>query len=110
MHSRAVIFEYYCKLVAVWSVVVIVVSSIVYVVFLLLAVQRTNMRTQSEARSKEVSSELGSVQAQYLVATQSATPERATALGLVQPLASSVIYIDTATQAFSTEHGHVTSN
>ena len=106
MHSRAIIFEHYCKLAAIWSVVVVVVSSMIYVTFLLLAVKHTDIRAQAEASIKETASELGDVQAQYLVVTQSITQERAAALGFVQPKASDVTYADAATQAFSIDATH----
>ena len=101
MHSRATILEFYCKLAAAFSVLVFVISSCVYVIFLLLAVGHTEERAHAEASIKEVSSELGGIQAQYIAATQSVTPERAAALGFVQPESNAVTYIDATVRNFS---------
>ena len=96
MHTRALLFEFYCKLVMILSVIVIVISIFVYVTFLLLAVGRTEVRTNAEVSIKEVASDLGSVQAQYIVATQSITPQRATGLGFVRATSSDVLYVNAA--------------
>ena len=101
MHTRATILEFYCKLAAAFSVLVFVLSSCIYVVFLLFAVGRTEERARAEASIKEVGSELGGIQAQYIAATQTVTPERAAALGFVRPEPSAVIYIDDTVRTFS---------
>jgi len=101
MHTRAILLEFYCKLIAAFSVLVFVLSSFVYVTFLLLAVGHTEARAQAESDIKEMSSELGGIQAQYIAATQTVTPERAAVLGFVQPESSAVTYIDTAVRNFS---------
>jgi len=101
MHTRALSFEYYCKLATMLSVIVIVLSACIYVTCLMLAVGRTEVRARAEASNKEIGSELGSVQAKYVAALQSVTPERAAALGLIQPAPADITYVDTAARMFS---------
>ncbi|MBX4192556.1 hypothetical protein KW798_03670 [Candidatus Parcubacteria bacterium] len=76
---------------------VIVISVFLYGFLLLEAVGHTASRSQAESKIRQITSELGTLEANYLHSTKEVTPELAASLGFVKPIETSVLFVgDTA--------------
>jgi hypothetical protein len=67
-------------------------SVFLYGIFLLMAVAHTAARSEAGRQVDAITANLGDMEAQYLAAQRSITPERAQALGLVKPTEVSTVY------------------
>jgi hypothetical protein len=93
VESVALTYQPYLPRVAAALAVVCALSAFLYSVFLLEAVAQAASRTSAERQIHDISSELGVLEGQYLAATQSLTPARARALGLVAPAQVSTVVV-----------------
>lgn len=85
VEQAAVIYQPYLNRMLIFLVVILTVSVFLYCAFLLEAVANAAAKTTAERNTAQLTEQLSSLENQYLVLTQSLTPERATALGLVTP-------------------------
>jgi len=105
MHTTALKIELYGRRVTAFFGVVIAVSALLYGVFLLLAVEHTASRAKMESAVRALSSELGTLQSQYLAATRELTRERAQELGFVVPNAAATVYASAPSRVLSLNNG-----
>lgn len=82
------------------------IAVFLYGVFLLLAVAHTAARTDAQAKIENVSAHLSDMEAQYLAAEKSLTPERAAELGFTAPVRVSTVYADGPAHALSLRTGN----
>lgn len=76
---------------------VVVISVFLYGFLLLEAVGHTASRSAAEGKIRHITSELGTLESQYLESTKEVTPELAASLGFVKPTNVSVVFVgDTA--------------
>ncbi|MDB5225366.1 MAG: hypothetical protein JWL87_318 [Candidatus Adlerbacteria bacterium] len=72
----------------------IAVCAFMYGFFLLEAVSHAASQAQARREVGQLSSKVGKLQAQYLAATKALTPERARAMGFVEPAHVATVYAD----------------
>lgn len=97
----AVTYQPFVPRVAVLLAVICALSMFLYGIFLLEAVGQTAMRTSSERQIRELSSQLATLEGQYLAATKELTPEKARELGYVTPAKVSTVVVDKASFTFA---------
>jgi hypothetical protein len=79
----------------------VAVCAFMYGFFLLEAVSHAASQAQARREVGQLSSKVGKLQAQYLAATKALTPERARAMGFVEPSAVATVYADAQTLTLS---------
>jgi len=92
VEQAAVVYQPYLNRALVFLVVVLTVSVFLYCAFLLEAVANAAAKTTAERNTIKLTEQLSSLENQYLALTQSLTPERAKALGLVTPTNVASVY------------------
>jgi cytochrome c-type biogenesis protein CcmH/NrfG len=97
----AVMYLPYLPRVAALLAVVCALSAFLYGAFLLEAVAQAASRTTAERQIEALQSQLGTLEGQYLSATQTLTPERAVALGFVAPKIVSTVVVDSEAASLS---------
>jgi len=90
----AVTYQPYLPRIAATLVVVCAIAAFLYGAFLLEAVGQAASRTNAERQIHSLSVELSVLEGQYLTATKELTPERAKALGYVQPSQVSTVVVN----------------
>ncbi len=92
VEQAAVVYQPYLNRALVFLVVILTVSVFLYCAFLLEAVANAAAKTTAERSTEQLTEQLSALENQYLTLTQSLTPERATALGLVTPTNVTSVY------------------
>ncbi len=81
--------------------VVIAISALLYGIFLLEAVAHTAKRTSMGREIRELTSQIGMLQAQSLAMTREITPQHAADLGFTEPATVSTVFATEATRSLS---------
>lgn len=76
-------------------------AALLYSIFLLEAVAHAASQTAAQRRIGQLSAQLGDLEAQYLSSAQALTPQKAAALGFVQPSEVTTVFATAATRALS---------
>jgi len=95
MRTIALTYTPYVHRAATLFAAVIVCSLLMYGIFLLEAVSSTAKRAHAEREIKALTSELSTMQSQFLSYTREVSPERATSLGFVTPSEVSTVFAAT---------------
>lgn len=88
------LYHLYVRRAVVLLAAVIVVCAFLYGFFLLEAVSHAANQAAARREVAKLSSKVASLQAQYLSATKSLTPERARELGFVTPTEVATVYAE----------------
>lgn len=97
----AIKYNPYLTRVGALMAVVIAVSALLYGIFLLEAVAHTAKRTNIGREIRELTSQIGMLQAQSLALTRKITPEHARSLGFTEPNTVSTVYATESTRSLS---------
>jgi hypothetical protein len=101
IESIAITYQPYIPRIAATLAVMCALSAFLYSAFLLEAVAQAASRTTAERQIRDISSTLGVLEGQYLMATESLTPERARALGFVAPAEVTTVVVGGSAESLS---------
>jgi hypothetical protein len=101
MKRIAIKYNPYLTRVGALLAVVIAVSALLYGIFLLEAVAHTAKRTSMGREIRELTSQIGMLQAESLALTRQITPEHARSLGFIEPSMVSTVYASEASRSLS---------
>jgi hypothetical protein len=105
MKTIAITYTPYLVKLSALLAAVIIMSVLLYGIFMLEAVAQTAKRTSAERQVRDLASRVSSLEGNYLASTRELTPARAAELGYVTPVKTTTVFASANSLSLSASSG-----